>query len=51
MEKKVNILRQTVNKGNMGNREYKKIPFWIEGTGNDLIKFRGIKEQLHDTDK
>ena len=35
MRIKVNILRQKGNKGNMGNREYKKIPFWIEGTGNE----------------
>ena len=51
MGTKVNIFRQTGNKGNMGNREYKKIPFLIEGTGNEPIKFRVIKEQLPDTDK
>ena len=46
MGTKVNILRQTGNKSNMGNREYKKIPFWIEGTGSEPIRFSVIKEQL-----
>ena len=51
MGTKVNILRQTGNKGNMGNREYKQIPFWIEGTGNKPIKSSVFKEQLRDTEK
>ena len=51
METKVNILDKQGTKAILGNREYKKMPYCIEGTGNEPIKFRGIKEQLPDTVK